>query len=279
MDKKDKEVLKNNETYLRENLDILQILPRLYQESVISDDDRERIEREATTRDKITKFLRIIKRKQDVYRKLLEVLDVEGLHFIREKLESTEIDEDVLKKEQESDEDFLKEQLLILYQESYGESISYNTLESDIRRLIYLEGKDLTTEKHILVRLVEQVFSTAKFIESCDSKQRAVWDFKNLRRRSLADDNEKSVISVQMDGHKTMEDIVRGQVLLLFRESVGKEVPVTTLERDIELSLPGTNINLKKLPLTDIVKNAYPKVEYKKVKRKKRHTQPQFPGL
>ncbi|OWF34789.1 hypothetical protein KP79_PYT14188 [Mizuhopecten yessoensis] len=177
MDIESKLILRRKETYLRENLEIHSILPRLYQEGVISDDDRERIEKEDTTRDKISKFLRIIKRKLDGYSKLLEVLVVEKLNFIREELESTEIDEDTLKKEQESDEEFVKEQLSILYRESEGESISYTFLKEDIEQIKYLEGKDSRTEEEFLVRSVEQNFPTVKYEETYSSNTGMAYPF------------------------------------------------------------------------------------------------------
>jgi len=82
-----------NTVYLCENVDIDGVLPRLFQEKVITLDDKERIEWERTTKDKISKLLSILSEVPNSYGVFLKTVDP----FIKEKLDGTVIPEEDLR--------------------------------------------------------------------------------------------------------------------------------------------------------------------------------------
>ncbi|OWF34791.1 sterile alpha motif domain-containing protein 9-like [Mizuhopecten yessoensis] len=271
MDVKHKLVLRKNETYLRDNLQVNVILPRLYEEGVISDDDRERINAEVTTRKQISKLLSIIKRKPDVYRKLLGVLEVEDCQYIKEKLESTFIDEETLRKEQESDEDFVKERLLILFRESEDGRVRYTTLEDDIRQEICLHGKEFRPEKDLLKSIVQKTFPTVQYKTVRREKLESICIFTNLTRKSSDDgETEAGIIPSDEDDYDFAEEFVKEKLLHLFQETEGKEIEFSTLETVLkrQISCHGKKIRVENIPR--IVQKTFPKVVYKKAKRGKR---------
>ncbi|KAK3591479.1 hypothetical protein CHS0354_031585 [Potamilus streckersoni] len=84
--------IQKNWVYLLQNLETENLLPFLYQEHVISDKDKERVEKEVYSDKQRDKLLKILKTKESGYNKLCEGLR-QRQPFIVEKLEQTIIDD------------------------------------------------------------------------------------------------------------------------------------------------------------------------------------------
>ena len=84
--------IKKNFEKLEDELNVKPLLGYLYQEDVLSDDEKERIDIEPTTKDKARKFLGIIRYKSDAQlEKFLRKLSSEQ-HYLAELIEGTEIE-------------------------------------------------------------------------------------------------------------------------------------------------------------------------------------------
>ena len=83
----EKRVISQNRNFLENKLDVKDLLTLLIQESVITDDDEERIRKEATRTDQAKKLLSILPYKEDSFSCLVKCVE-ETQRFIAKKLQT-----------------------------------------------------------------------------------------------------------------------------------------------------------------------------------------------
>ena len=83
----EKRVISQNRNFLENKLDVKDILTLLIQESVITDDDEERIRKEATRTDQAKKLLSILPYKEDSFSCLVKCVE-KTQRFIAKKLQT-----------------------------------------------------------------------------------------------------------------------------------------------------------------------------------------------
>lgn len=93
MDPREKQRIRRNEKFLRDNVHVNDVIPHLIQGTIITVDDAERIEKEVTSSDKVHRLLRILETHPNGFTPFLQALTENNMAFITEKLEGTEIDE------------------------------------------------------------------------------------------------------------------------------------------------------------------------------------------
>jgi hypothetical protein len=96
MDPREKQRIRRNEKFLRDNVKVNDVIPHLIQHTIITVDDAERIGKEVTASDKVNRLLRILETHPNGYTPFIEALTENNMGFITKKLEGTEIDENNL---------------------------------------------------------------------------------------------------------------------------------------------------------------------------------------
>ena len=96
MDPREKQRIRRNEKYLRDNVHVNDVISHLIQHTIITVDDAERIGKEVTSSDKVQKLLRILETHPNGFASFIETLTENNMEFITKKLEGTEIDENHL---------------------------------------------------------------------------------------------------------------------------------------------------------------------------------------
>jgi hypothetical protein len=96
MDPREKQRIRRNEKFLRDNVHVNDVIPHLIQHIIITVDDAERIGKEVTSSDKVNRLLRILETHPNGYTHFIKALTENNMVFITEKLEGTEIDENHL---------------------------------------------------------------------------------------------------------------------------------------------------------------------------------------
>ena len=96
MDPREKQRIRRNDKYLRDNVHVNDVISHLIQHTIITVDDAERIGKEVTSSDKVNKLLRILETHPNGYTPFIKALTENNMGFITEKLEGTEIDENHL---------------------------------------------------------------------------------------------------------------------------------------------------------------------------------------
>lgn len=93
MESRERQKIRKNEKYLRDNVNVKNITPHLYQVKVLSVDDTERINAETTSSDQVRKLLRIVEKHPEGFRQLCHALDETESNHVSEQLQLTLVDE------------------------------------------------------------------------------------------------------------------------------------------------------------------------------------------
>jgi hypothetical protein len=96
MDPREKQRIRRNDKYLRDNVHVNDVISHLIQHTIITVDDAERIGKEVTSSDKVNKLLRILETHPNGYTPFIKALTENNMGFITDKLGETEIDENHL---------------------------------------------------------------------------------------------------------------------------------------------------------------------------------------
>lgn len=93
MESRERQKIRKNEKYLRDNVNVKNITTHLYQVKVLSVDDTERINAETTSSDQVRKLLRIVEKHPEGFRQLCHALDETESTHVSKQLQLTLVDE------------------------------------------------------------------------------------------------------------------------------------------------------------------------------------------
>lgn len=204
MDHAEKQIIRRNEKFLRDNVHAERLTPYLIQSSLITVDDAERIGKEVTHSDKVHRLLRIIETLPTGFSGFKDALNESDMGFITEKLESTEVDKQLLQQEKDEYEKQIDTILKRTYcvDDDVNQYVILGNIEEEVRLGFRMQGEVFNVHSDHLRSVIGKCFQKCVPYKRRRSKE---WAFKYLRRIRPVED-EHTDREVTKYGDEVNED-------------------------------------------------------------------------